>query len=55
MAHESQDVAAIQTALDNINAAWKTATEEMYKAQDGQQGGAQQAQPAQDGDNANKT
>ena len=23
MAHQSQDVPAIQTALDNINAAWK--------------------------------
>ena len=30
MAHQSQDIPAIQTALDNINAAWKTATEAMY-------------------------
>jgi glucan biosynthesis protein len=27
MAHQSQDIPAVQTALDNINAAWKTATE----------------------------
>jgi molecular chaperone DnaK len=30
MAHQSQDIPAVQTALDNINAAWKTATEAMY-------------------------
>jgi molecular chaperone DnaK len=29
MAHQSQD-SCFQTALDNINAAWKTATEAMY-------------------------
>jgi molecular chaperone DnaK len=28
MAHQSQDIPAVQTALDNINAAWKT--EAMY-------------------------
>ncbi|MBF0694760.1 MAG: molecular chaperone DnaK [Flavobacterium sp.] len=43
MAHQNQDLAAIQPALDNINAAWKTATESMY--QQGDQ--AQQAQPEQ--------
>ena len=42
----------IQPALDKINEAWKAASEEMYKAQDGQQGGAQQAQPTQDGGDA---
>jgi molecular chaperone DnaK len=42
MAHQSQDVPAIQTALDNINAAWKTATEAMYAQ--GEQGQAE-AQP----------
>jgi molecular chaperone DnaK len=31
MAHQSQDIPAVQTALDNINAAWKTATECMLK------------------------
>ncbi|MEG0916123.1 MAG: molecular chaperone DnaK [Myroides sp.] len=51
-AYETRDVATIQPALDKINEAWKAASEEMYKAQDGQQGGAQQAQPAQDGGDA---
>ena len=51
MAHQSQDVTAIQTALDNINAAWKTATEAMY-AQGEQGGQAQEAQPQEaQGDN----
>jgi len=49
-AHASQDLDAIQPALDKINAAWKTATEAMY-----QQGGAQgepqpqEAQPQDEG------
>jgi len=51
-AYETRDVATIQPALDKINEAWKAASEEMYKAQDGQQGGAQQAQPTQDGGDA---
>ncbi|RTY66653.1 molecular chaperone DnaK [Flavobacterium sp. GSP27] len=38
MAHQSQDIPAIQTALDNINAAWKKATEAMYA--EGEQGQA---------------
>ncbi|HEY4618608.1 MAG TPA: molecular chaperone DnaK [Flavobacterium sp.] len=42
MAHQSQDIPAIQTALDNINAAWKTATEAMYAQ--GEQG-QEAAQP----------
>lgn len=38
-AHQTQDVATIQPALDKINEAWKTASEEMYKAQaEGQEG-----------------
>jgi molecular chaperone DnaK len=36
MAHQSQDIPAVQTALDNINAAWKTATEAMYSRRQGQ-------------------
>jgi molecular chaperone DnaK len=48
MAHASQDVPAIQTALDNINAAWKTATEAMYAQ--GEQGQAA-AEPQAQGDN----
>ena len=43
MAHQSQDLEAIQKGLDNVNAAWKTATEAMYAQ--GEQGQAQDAQP----------
>ncbi|MAO07500.1 MAG: molecular chaperone DnaK [Alteromonas sp.] len=32
-AYESKDIDTIQPALDKINEAWKTASEEMYKAQ----------------------
>jgi molecular chaperone DnaK len=52
MAHQSQDVDAIQKALDNINAAWKTATEAMYAQGEQAQGGTQQPQAEQpQGDN----
>jgi molecular chaperone DnaK len=51
MAHQSQDLDAIQKGLDNVNAAWKTATEAMY-AQGGDQQGQQAApQQEQSGDN----
>ncbi|CAM3999314.1 MULTISPECIES: molecular chaperone DnaK [Flavobacterium] len=51
MAHQSQDIEAIQTALDNINAAWKTATEAMYaQGEQGQQEAAPQGEATQ-GDN----
>ena len=51
MAHQSQDIPAIQTALDNINAAWKTATEAMYaQGEQGQQEAAPQGEATQ-GDN----
>jgi len=45
MAHQGQDLEAIQKGLDNVNAAWKTATEAMYAQ--GEQGGQPQgdAQP----------
>ncbi|RDI13331.1 molecular chaperone DnaK [Flavobacterium sp. AG291] len=42
VAYESKDVDTIQPALDKINEAWKNASEEMYKAQEG---GAAQGQP----------
>jgi molecular chaperone DnaK len=52
MAHQSQDVPAIQTALDNINAAWKKATEAMYAQGEQAQGSPQQPQAEQpQGDN----
>ena len=51
MAHQNQDLEAIQKGLDNVNAAWKTATEAMYAQ--GEAGQAQDAQPQADaqGDN----
>lgn len=50
-AFETKDVAAVQPALDKLNEAWKTASEELYKAQaeGGAQGGAQQTEPQGDG------
>jgi len=45
MAHQNQDLEAIQKGLDNVNAAWKTATEAMYAQGDSQQGQPQQEQP----------
>jgi molecular chaperone DnaK len=50
MAHQSQDLDAIQKGLDNVNAAWKTATEAMY-AQGGDQGQQAAPQQEQSGDN----
>jgi molecular chaperone DnaK len=51
MAHQNQDLEAIQKGLDNVNAAWKVATESMYAQ--GEQGQPQEAQPQTDaqGDN----
>jgi molecular chaperone DnaK len=50
MAHQSQDITAIQSGLDNINAAWKVATEAMYAQ--GEQGQQAEAQPQEaQGDN----
>lgn len=40
-AHKNADVAAIDTALAELNAAWQAASQDIYAAQQ-QQGGAQQ-------------
>ena len=45
-AYEAKDIATIQPALDQINEAWKTASEEMYKAQ--AEGQGQDAGPGPD-------
>jgi molecular chaperone DnaK len=42
-AHKQQDLAAIEKAMEAMNAAWTAASEEIYKAQ---AAGAQQEQPA---------
>jgi molecular chaperone DnaK len=48
-AHESKDLVQIDTAMETINEAWKAASEEMYAAQGGAEGGnpeaEQQGQP----------
>ncbi len=47
-AHESKDLDQIDAAMEKINAAWKEASEEMYKAQQDTQGGAAGPQPGTD-------
>ena len=47
-AYESKDMEAIKPALDNINEAWKQASEEMYKAQ--QEAGGAEAHPTDGAD-----
>ncbi|PQB06245.1 molecular chaperone DnaK [Polaribacter filamentus] len=47
-AHESRDIALIDTAMEKINAAWKIASEEMYAAKgagEANPGAEQQGQP----------
>ena len=44
-AHKNQDVAAIDTAINELNAAWQAASQDLYAAQQAQQqaqGGTQQ-------------
>lgn len=44
-AHKSQDLAAIDTAMSELNAAWTAASQDMYNATQEQAGGQQQAGP----------
>ena len=39
-AHQSKDLATIESALENMNNVWQSASQEMYKAAGGQQDGA---------------
>jgi len=48
-AHKSQDLAQIETATTEMNTAWTTASEEMYKATQENANGAGQQQPGADG------
>jgi molecular chaperone DnaK len=50
-AHKSQDITAVDAALAEMNTAWTAASEEIYKAQAEQQGGA--AQPGADAQSGN--
>ena len=52
-AYESKDLEAIKPALDNINEAWKVASEEMYKAQ--QEAGGAEAPPTDGADAASSS
>ena len=45
VAYESKDIAVIDPALEKINEAWKVASEEMYKAQEGAQAAPSEAAP----------
>src|SRR5687768_2645865 len=61
-AHKSQDIAAIDAAVAEMNTAWTAASEEIYKAQAGAQpgqegptGGGQQQQPNSGGSSENVT
>ncbi|GGK45035.1 MULTISPECIES: molecular chaperone DnaK [Flavobacteriaceae] len=54
-AHESKDIAQIDTAMEKINEAWKVASEEMYKAQqEGQAEGAPTGEPSDNGQPKNE-
>ena len=50
-AHASQEISAIDVAMETINEAWKNASEEMYKAQEGasQESGGSEGGPADGG------
>ena len=48
-AHESKDLAAIDTAMETINTAWTAASEEMYKATQDQQAADGDAQASPEG------
>ncbi len=47
-AHESKDLAQIDTAMEKINEAWKVASEEMYKAEQEAQANGAGAAPTED-------
>jgi molecular chaperone DnaK len=45
-AHKNRNFAGIETSMASLNAAWQTASEEMYKASQGGSEGAAQGQPS---------
>jgi molecular chaperone DnaK len=54
-AHKTQDAASIESAMNTLNTAWQTASEDLYKAQQQQQPGDQQNGPGgSDGESPNK-
>ena len=48
-AHKSEDLTAIDKAMEELNAAWQTASQHIYNAQQ-QEGAAEQAQPTGNND-----
>ena len=55
-AHKNQDVPAIDTAINELNAAWQAASQDLYAAQQAEQqaqGGAQQGAGANAGQQQN--
>ena len=55
-AHKNQDVSAIDTAINELNAAWQAASQDLYAAQQAEQqaqGGAQQGAGANAGQQQN--
>ena len=48
-AYETKDIAVIDPALEKINEAWKSASEEMYKAQQAQQGDSSNSEKSSEG------
>ena len=49
-AHESKNLEAIDKAMETINTAWTAASEEMYKASQEQQAGAESTEGTPSGD-----
>lgn len=47
-AHQKQDIPAVETATNELNTVWQAASEEMYKATQGQQQQEQQGQQQQE-------
>jgi len=47
-AHKSQDIAAIDKAMEEMNTAWQAASQDLYAAQQEAGGGAEGASPAED-------
>ena len=52
-AHDARDIAGIDSAMTSLNAAWETASQEMYAAMNEQQGGANATPGADANANAN--
>lgn len=52
-AHKNQDVAGIDTAMNELNTAWQAASEDLYKAQQTQPGAPTEGNLNGDGSNAN--